>query len=175
MRWISIAIAAAALAACDGTPGSDCHAQADCDDGLGCAGPNDPQACGIPPRQGCADDSQCTGGDRCQVIFDACSPDGFGSECRSPCTGEGSCGAGLRCDAGACVAIRCDEVGGGVSCAGREVCDPARIIGVTPVYDRTDGCYPVDCTSDAMCGERVCVNGTCQDALGVCRVPELVP
>jgi hypothetical protein len=72
------------------------------------------------------------------------------------------------------VAILCDA-GAGVTCAAREVCEPWRITPATPIYDRGSGCYPVTCTSDDGCGERSCVNGTCQDALGTCHEPILVP
>lgn len=161
------------LAACGGDGGVDapCHATTECAAGLGCAGPNDPQVCGIPPREPCADDAQCAGA-RCHVIADPCSPDGFGSECRSACGTDPDCGAGFRCDAGACAAVRCDA---GATCAGREVCDPSRITATTPTHDRTDGCYPVACTSDAGCGDRTCVNGACQDSIGTCEEPVLVP
>lgn len=173
MRWILTLAIAAATGACDGTPVEPCHTADDCASGLSCAGPNDRQVCGVPPREQCTDDSQCTGGDRCHVVLDACSPDGFGSECRSPCT-ETTCGAGLRCEAGACIAIRCDEPAG-TPCPEPEVCWPWRITPTTPVYDRSDACFAIECTSDSGCGDYPCVNGICQIALGVCRVPELVP
>lgn len=156
-----------------GGVGARCNAHADCDQDLACAGPNDHPGCGIPPREQCTDDSTC-GGDRCHVIPDPCSVDGFGTECRSACTGDGNCGAGFRCDNGACRAILCDA-GAGVTCAGREVCDPARITAATPLWDHTDGCFPVACTSDDACGERACVNGECQDTRGTCVEPIAIP
>lgn len=154
-----------------GGSGDACRTHGDCPLDEACAGVNDPQVCGIPPREGCTSDADC-GGERCHVIADPCSPDGFGSECRPACTG--ACGDGFRCDAGACVAIRCDE-GAGVTCAGREVCDPARITATTPAWDRGDACYAVACSDDSACGDRYCVNGTCQDEPGTCMTPVLVP
>jgi hypothetical protein len=170
------------VAACSGTArsrdggddgvGAPCHGGTECAAELDCAGVNDPQVCGIPPREGCASDADC-GADRCHAIDDPCSPDGIGSECRSPCDViDGSCGPGFTCDAGACVAIRCDA---GFACAGREVCDPSRITAATPVFDRNHACFPVTCTDDAACNGRFCVNGTCQDALGSCQIPVAVP
>ena len=156
-----------------GGNGSDCHATSDCDEGLACSGVDDPPVCGIAPNEGCVDDNSCAG-TRCHAVSDNCSADGIGSECRQACTGDTECGQGFRCDAGACVAILCDEIGS-LGCAAREVCDPSRIVATTPIYDRTSGCFPVACESDATCGERFCVNGTCQDAIGTCVIPMLVP
>lgn len=166
----------AALSACGcggGGTGSACHADADCAAELACAGPNDRQACGIPPREECTSDADCTGvSGRCHLIGDPCSADGFGSQCRPACTGDAACGVGLRCDAGACVAIACNA---GFACANREVCDPARITAATPVYDRHHGCFPIACSSDGECAGLSCVNGRCQDGPGTCVVPVAVP
>ena len=171
------------VAACSGTArsrdgggngdvGAPCHGGGDCSADLACAGVNDPQVCGIPPREGCATDADC-GGDRCHAVDDPCSPDGIGSECRPACDLiDGICGPGFTCDAGACVAIRCDA---GFACEGREVCDPSRITATTPVFDRNHACFPVTCADDSACAGRFCVNGTCQDTLGSCEIPVAVP
>jgi len=181
-RWMpsqGIAIAlvsVCALASCgSGGAGSDCRSSADCGDGLGCSGAGDPQVCGIAPREACATDLDCSPtNDRCHAIFDSCSFDGIGSECRAACTADLDCGgAGVfRCDAGACIAITCDQ---GFSCGAREVCDVTRITSNTPIYDRHHGCFAVTCSTDAECGDGFCVNGSCQDALGTCVEPMLVP
>lgn len=89
-----------------------------------------------------------------------------------PCSGDAVCGAGLRCNAGACVAVSC---GAGFACATREVCDPARITSATPVYNRHHGCFPIPCSSDSACAGLACVNGVCQDGPGKCVVPVPVP
>src|SRR5215468_243870 len=108
MRWLL----ALAFVGCGGHglggggEGSTCRSTSDCDSGLGCAGPDDRQPCGIPPRQECASDAACQG-TRCHAIADTCSPDGVGSECRTACTGDGECGAGFHCSNGACAAIPC--------------------------------------------------------------------
>jgi hypothetical protein len=150
-----------------------CHETADCAAGLDCSGPDDPPVCGVAPRQECATDTDCTTpGDRCHAIADSCSADGIGSECRAACQSDAECGAGFACPSGACVAVSCDA---GFTCEAREVCDPSRITGSTPVYDRTHGCFAVACTADADCGPRFCVNSTCQDGEGTCVKPMLVP
>jgi hypothetical protein len=43
------------------------------------------------------------------------------------------------------------------------------------VHMRTHGCFDITCSSDAGCGSRFCVNGVCQDAVGTCQKPMLVP
>jgi hypothetical protein len=165
-------LVAVLLSGCGGGgAGGDCHATADCKGDLECAGVNDGPACGIAPREQCADDGTCSGG-RCHAIGDPCSADAIGSECKPACTGDPECGAGFRCNAGACVAVLCNA---GFACAPREVCDPARIPATAPVFDRHHGCFAVTCTGEADCGERFCVNGTCQDAVGACVVPMAVP
>jgi hypothetical protein len=176
MRWILVVT----LAACghgsgggNGGIGADCHSTDDCTVSLECAGADDPPVCGVAPREGCADDSNCPG-QRCHAIEDGCSADGIGSECRDACTTDPECGgAGFRCDAGACVAVTCEN--DQFQCAPREVCDPSRITASTPVFDRTHACFPVTCAIDGDCNGRVCVNGTCQDDLGTCVKPMLVP
>jgi hypothetical protein len=159
----------------DGSAGSECHSTRDCDvhSGLACVGQTDHGGCGIPPRQDCSGDVDCNGvAQRCHAILDSCSPDGIGSECRPACAQDGECGSDLRCDAGACVAISCAA---GFACAGREVCEPARIPASAPVYDRHHGCFLVTCAADSECGSRFCVNGSCQDLLGTCMEPQQVP
>jgi hypothetical protein len=172
MRWLL----ALALVGCGGHglggggEGSTCRDTGDCDTGLSCGGPDDRQPCGIAPRQECATDNDCQGM-RCHAIADSCSPDGVGSECRLACTGDGECGAGFHCDNGACAAIPCTTG----SCGALEVCDLSGITASTPIYDRTDGCRPIACTSDAPCGDGVCVNAVCQSGPGTCKKPLLVP
>lgn len=156
-----------------GDEGSECRASRDCNVGLGCAGPDDPHACGIAPREECGSDAACNAaGDRCHAIADSCSSDGIGSECGPACSGDGACGTGFRCSAGACVAIACDA---GFACAAREVCDPAQLPSSTPVYNRHHGCFSITCSFDGECPGRYCVNGSCQDGLGTCAVPIAVP
>ena len=164
----------AVLASCgDGLRGvnSDCRNTDDCAGDLECAGVNDPAVCGIAPHEDCIDDTAC-GADRCHAIIDPCSPDTIGSECRAACADDGECGDGFRCDLGACVAILCDA---GFACAPRQICDIARITPATPVFDRNHGCFEVACTADIGCGDRFCVNGTCQDDLGTCQQLVAVP
>lgn len=159
------------LAACGGGSGGDaseCRASSECADGLECAGPNDPQVCGIAPREGCASDTDCGPGARCHALSDTCSADNVGSECRAPCTGDPECGEGFRCDAGACVATLCDA---GYTCAGREECAPSRLGAGLAVHARHHGCFAVACSSDLDCGTRFCVNGSCQDDVGSCTPP----
>lgn len=167
-----LAIACCLLAACGGTSGSDCHQMSECAQGLSCAGPNEDPVCGIGPREGCTDDSTCAaGGMRCNAMFDPCSRDYVGSDCGPACTGDMQCGAGFRCQSGACVAQLCTE---GYTCPDYQVCDPGRITAMTPMYDRSHGCYDVTCTIDANCRGRFCVNSKCQDGLGTCEMPVVV-
>lgn len=159
-------------AACSGGPGSSCRSSGECTSGLACAGPDDPHACGIPPRQGCAATSDCQG-EVCSAIYDPCSPTGVGSECRPRCSG-GSCAPGFRCNAGgACEPLPCDE---GYRCPAYQRCDPAAAHAKGPVYRVTQGCVNIACTADAECpATRVCVNGFCQDGPGTCRENIAVP
>lgn len=160
----------------NGGVGDECSTSNDCNDELGCSGPNDGPVCGIPPREGCGSDLDCNpgGSDRCHAIEDPCSADGIGSECRPLCTIDGDCGGGFRCDAGACVALACDA--GFFTCQAREDCDPSRIAPGTPVFNRHHGCFAVNCANDDECDAQFfCVNGTCQDDVGVCAEPMLVP
>ena len=156
----------------DGTSGSDCREMSDCAQGLSCGGPDEGPVCGIAPREECSTDAACFGGMRCNAIYDACTRDYVGSECSPACTGDAQCGTGFRCQTGACVAQLCTE---GYTCPGYQVCDPGRITVVTPMYDRSHGCYDVACTTDAQCGGRFCVNSICQDSLGSCEKPVAVP
>jgi hypothetical protein len=161
------------LAACSGHgSGASCSDSTDCSGELECAGPNDPHVCGIPPREECPNDSGCQMPMRCHAIADGCSPDGIGSECRQACTNDFECGAGFRCATGACVAVLCNA---GATCAPRQVCDPSRITAITPVFDRTAGCFEVTCADGSTCNGRFCVNGTCQDSPGTCRTVMQVP
>ena len=155
-----------------GGSGSECHESADCAMGLECSGPDDGPVCGIGPREGCVNDANCTGGQRCGAIADTCSQDGVGSECKNACTVAADCGEGFRCDAGACAAVLCDA---GYTCPSHQRCNPGVITGTTPMYDRHHGCVDVPCTSDVACGTDVCVNGICQTGLGACVMPMAVP
>lgn len=181
----ALLVALAILGACGGESppgtgngnndvGEPCAAGDDCRDGLECSGPDDPQVCGIAPREGCASADDCFGSDVCNAIYDGCSTDGIGSECGAPCS-EGLCGAGFRCGAsGACEAVPCDDPAGAV-CSAFEVCD-SNFAASTPVYDRTSGCRAIICTDDDGCpSATVCVNGRCQSDHGVCVEPILVP
>lgn len=158
------------LGACgDGNAGDTCRSTSECGGGLECVGPVGGPVCGIPPREACASDAEC-GGERCHAIVDPCSADGIGSECRAACTGA-ECGEGFTCEAGACVAVPCTA---GYACEPRQTCEPVVAPG-TPVHARHHGCIETACATDATCGERVCVNGICQDGLGACREPVAVP
>ena len=159
-----------ALGACEGKP---CDGSASCPGSLECAGPNDPQACGIPAMEQCSSDADCIDGGVCHAIPDACSPDGIGSECRLACT-DGNCGEGFRCAAsGACEAIPCDE---GFVCDDHLACDP-EAARTGPVHARAHGCVTIACSDDDACAmvSGTCVNGFCQDGPGSCVAPELVP
>lgn len=159
------------LPACSGGAGSGCRSSAECMKPLECAGPSEPRVCGIPPRQGCARDGDCGGGQRCHAIADSCSPNGVGSECGPPC---GACGAGLRCNAGgACEPVPCDE---GYRCTAPLVCDAAAGKSGAAVYQRHQGCVRVACTSDGACAAgQACVNGYCQSGPGQCQMVLIVP
>ncbi|MFN0252742.1 MAG: hypothetical protein ACKV2T_38060 [Kofleriaceae bacterium] len=157
-----------------GGAGDECRSTANCDEELECSGPNDGPVCGVPAQEGCRSDLDCNvAGDACHAIFDPCSGDGIGSQCREPCVNDGDCGGpSFTCDVGNCVARRCDA---GFACQDREECDPVRIALTAPVFDQHHGCFAVACTLDDECGERFCVNGTCQDTAGTCVEPMLVP
>lgn len=174
MRLAILCAVLCGLAACGNltsTTGSLCHATTDCAHGKECAGPDEGPVCGIAPREGCPDDTGCFNGQRCNALDDACSHDHVGSECGPACTGDMQCGAGFRCQGGACVALLCTE---GFTCPDYQVCDPGRITATTPMYDRGHGCYDVACTSDAQCSGRFCVNSICQDMVGTCETPMVV-
>ena len=182
-RWLAMAVFVLGCGKVEGGGGDDgggggggvgtpCRDGAACAMDLFCADSDDPPVCGIAPREGCASDSDCMTGEQCHAIDDSCSPDGIGSECRPPCVDDASCGSGFLCTAGACAAVLCDA---GFTCLARQVCDPARIGATAPVFNRHHGCFAVECVSDATCGQRLCVNGTCQDSLGACAEPMAVP
>jgi hypothetical protein len=156
----------------DNDVGSDCSASADCAAELGCLGPDDGRVCGVAPREECAADDACADGQRCSAIDDPCSRDTVGSQCRPACTESTACGAGFRCDNGACVAIACNA---GYACPTHQVCDPARIAAATAAYDRHHGCFDVACNADAECAGLYCVNGICQTGAGTCQEPIAVP
>lgn len=173
IRMLLPAAAIALLAGCDGADvGDSCAARDDCASDQYCAGPDEPQVCGIPPREDCASDADCGPDQACHAISDVCSSDGQGSTCGPPCTAN-SCNPGFRCGAGGgCEAIPCDESGG---CAAFETCDPG-FDAATPVYSRTAGCRAIACGADAPCADpNVCVNGRCQSAAGSCALDLPVP
>lgn len=171
LNWSSGAVVLAFLtfAGCEGV---GCHRSSDCTSGLTCVGPNDPRGCGVPPRQQCAATSDCSGGEVCFAIYDSCSPQGVGSECRAKCSG--SCEPGFRCNpAGACEPLPCDE---GYKCPSHQRCDPAAAHASGPVFQLTQGCVNVTCTADSECAAaQSCVNGFCQQALGSCQKVYPVP
>jgi hypothetical protein len=155
-----------------GSEGSECHVSEDCSGALECAGPSEPQVCGIPANEQCTADADCGADDRCHAIADPCSPDGVGSECRPQCS-EGGCGEGFRCAASsACEAIPCDE---DFACAGFEICDPS-VAKTGPVHARAHGCVASICSDDSECpSDGACVNGVCQEGPGTCVEPQAVP
>ena len=164
------------LLSCGGGDGDDCRRQTDCDDGLGCAGPNDPRACGIGPQEGCARDTDCAPPTVCHAIGDICSADRVGSECGPPCS-DTTCAAGTVCGAGgACEVIAC---GDDAPCAPNQDCIAPQGDDV-PVHARTGGCVDHACAGDADCAgvgrePTVCVNGICQRGPGECVDIVVVP
>ncbi|UQA54736.1 Dickkopf N-terminal cysteine-rich domain-containing protein [Polyangium aurulentum] len=173
-RHLLLPLAAATLlAACSAGAGDACRSDDECASDLYCAGPNDPNVCGIPPREGCATDADCFGGAVCHVVGDVCSPDGMGSECGPPCDAS-NCGSGLRCNAaGACEPLPCDE---GFACPSHQRCDVATAHAGGPVHGRTQGCVNISCANDTDCPTaKACVNGSCHDGPGTCREVSIVP
>ncbi|HRI70070.1 MAG TPA: hypothetical protein PK156_37830 [Polyangium sp.] len=179
---LSIVLLGLTIASCEGGggggilgggEGDSCTENSDCNSGYYCRGPNQPNACGIPPREFCASDTDCSMGTVCHVIFDSCSSDGLGSECLPPCTAM-SCGQGLRCNAaGACETIPCDE---GFTCPDRQRCDSAVAHASVPVSAQTNGCVNITCSNDTACpAGKFCVTGYCQDGEGSCREDIAVP
>lgn len=161
---------------CGGGEGDDCRSQSDCGDELGCAGPNDPQPCGIGPMEACASDLDCVAPSVCHAIGDVCSSDGIGSGCMPPCP-DTACGEGLVCGAsGACALPAC---GDDRQCAPHQECVEAQGDDV-PVHARTGGCVDHACGADADCAgigrePTVCVNGFCQVGPGQCVDIVVVP
>lgn len=161
------------LSSCEGE-GASCRSHDDCGSDLFCYGPNRPNVCGIPPREQCWKDADCPMGTLCHTVFDHCSPDGIGSECKPPCTVD-SCGPDFRCNAsGACEPIPCDE---GFTCPDRQTCDAMLAHDATlPVHARTSGCVNITCNADGACPTgKFCVEGYCQDELGTCGEEFVVP
>lgn len=188
--WRAMMLLGAGIASCDGggasggtsgTSGTSgggvgdaCRTNDDCGGELYCRGPNQPNACGVPPRELCASDADCLMGTVCHTIVDSCSSDGLGSECQASCTAT-NCGEGMRCNAsGACEPIPCDE---GFTCPDRQTCDPAVAHDASlPIHARTNGCVNITCTDDNACPSgKVCVTGYCQDGEGNCQEDIAVP
>ena len=161
-----------ALAGC-GFEGTSCSDHDECNGDLFCAGPNDPQVCGIPGMEFCTGDQDCDPSQRCFATPDPCSPDGIGSECSAPCE-AGGCYPGFRCNAtGACEAVPCDD---GYACEPYQTCDPSIPNGDGPVYDRTQGCVAITCQGGGDCpADTACVNGSCASGPGSCQAVQLVP
>ena len=159
-----------AAVAIDAPADGTCRSFAECPPDEFCLGPNDVN-CGVPPQEGCFGDGDCLAGDLCHVIFDSCSGDGFGSMCGPPCNPGEACGDNMVCNAdGACRPLGCDDPL--VECSPSQVCDPASIDPAGPVYDIDRGCESIACMDDNPCpGMSACVNGRCQDGLGVCSLP----
>lgn len=174
---IALIVAMVALGAwgcSDGGVGSACQSQGECAGGLGCAGPDDPPVCGIPARRTCTADT-CLADERCHAIVDACSANGIGSECGSPCSDERGCGEAFRCDEeGTCVPRSCTD---GFACAAHEVCDPDAVSASAPIYERGHDCQVRACSDDGACADLglVCVNGRCQTSEGTCVEVVIVP
>lgn len=161
------------VTSCTGGDGDSCITNDDCKSGYYCRGPNQANACGIPPREQCASDTDCPMGTVCHAIVDSCSEDGVGSECLPACMGN-SCGPGFRCNAGgACEPVPCDE---GFTCPTHQKCDSAVAHAAGPMASRTNGCVNITCSDDNACPSgKVCVTGFCQDAEGSCREDIAVP
>lgn len=177
--WIGVFGLALTMASCDGGGpfsggnGDSCRTSDECNSGFYCRGPNAPHVCGIPPHELCASDADCAMGTFCHAVFDACSQDSLGSECKPACTAD-NCEMGLRCNAGgACEPIPCDE---GFTCPDEQQCDSAVAHAGGPVHTRTSGCVNITCTDDEGCpASKVCVTGTCQDGEGSCMEDIAVP
>lgn len=156
-----------------GEVGDACHQSDECQAGLSCIGANFWLGCGIPPRELCAQDSDCPMGTVCHAIKDSCSHDGWGSECAPPCP-MNSCPPGLRCGPnGACEPIPCND---GYTCPARQQCDPTLAYPPLPVASRANGCIDIPCVNDTDCpAGKPCVNQICQDGLGHCAEPPPPP
>jgi hypothetical protein len=170
----------AGIAACSGGgvlgggDGDACRTDDDCSGDLYCRGPNQPNVCGVPPRELCVTDMDCPMGTLCHSIWDGCSTDAIGSECKPPCTAD-NCGPDFRCNAnGACEPIPCDE---GFSCPERQTCNAMIAHDMTlPMHARSSGCVNIMCSDDQACpAGKVCVTGYCQDGQGSCREDIAVP
>ena len=156
-----------------GLEGGTCRSGKNCRDGYYCQGPNERRGCGVPPRELCAQASDCFFGNVCSAVLDSCSPDGVGAECASPCNNN-SCSPGFRCSASkSCEPIPCDE---GATCPSHQRCDAAKAHATGPVHSRTNGCVDISCTADSGCPtDKLCVNGNCQDGAGTCREIQAIP
>jgi hypothetical protein len=162
------------ISSCDGGVGDSCRTNEDCGSDLYCFGPNRPNVCGIGGREQCWTDTDCPMGTFCHAVWDGCSPDGIGSECRPPCTAA-NCGTGFRCNAsGACESVPCDE---GFTCPDWQACDAVAAHDASvPVHARTSGCVNILCSADTECPTgKSCVEGYCQNGLGTCAEEMLVP
>ncbi len=158
-----------------GDDGDSCRNDTDCGTDLYCYGPNLGNVCGMPPREFCATDTDCFMNGVCHAVWDGCSTDSIGSECKPPCIDDMGCGPDYRCNAsGACEPRACDE---GITCPDRQKCDAAIAHDTSlPMHARSSGCVNIDCADDGACPSgKSCVQGYCQDGLGTCREVMIVP
>jgi len=164
-------VALASASGCAGGVGDSCTSSDGCGGELFCRGPDEPNVCGIPPREDCGSSADCGPGSFCHAIYDTCSADEQGSECGPACS-AGTCNPGFRCNSDqACEAIPCDEAD---VCTPTQLCDPTFAAG-TPVHAVTSGCQAAACEGTDDCEAGFCVNGRCQSSEGSCREVELVP
>jgi hypothetical protein len=153
-----------------------CRSSAECDGK--CKDPNVPiyGGCGMFPAWNCWDNESCLQGPggTCHAVQDQCEPDGWGARCKDACAVDSECHHAGRtdfvCNAdNACVPQRCDQ---GFACPAYQACDPSSIDPTKGVAGLTHGCVFVPCVVDGDCAQGVyCVNGVCQESLGICILP----
>ncbi len=143
---------------CGDAPGGDCcHDDDDCAE-LGCLGPTESPPCGAPNDEpgDCTIDDECdpeASGQICEPI--ACSTIDA-RRCVPGCTGDDDCRVGEVCGdpVKRCFAQPCDP---GNPCPADFHCDESF-------------CARDVCVDDADC-DGWCVEGVCQEQLGVCTPP----